>query len=125
MCMDDIGSETPAIAATLAVMSFMPTNKDCDEQGEAGDAVDEDIEGNGNKDDENEKQGRVADVVNQSHAATAHERKAKWPLHKAKAQSNLDWHLAAFMYRSLVDGDSQRRYQQEVLNDLYGNCQIS
>src|SRR5260370_34184981 len=114
---------TPAIVATLAVvMSFMHT-KDINEQGEA----EEDVGRNGNKDDENEneEQGRVGDVANQSHAVTPHDRMAKWPPHKQNAQSNLDWPLAAFMYRSLVDGDHQRRCQHEVLNELYGNNQIS
>src|SRR5260370_10369623 len=60
---------TPAVVATLAaVMSFMHT-KGIDEQGEAGDVVEEDVGRNGNEDDENEneEQGRVGDVVNQSH----------------------------------------------------------
>jgi len=118
---------TPAVAATLAaVMSFVHT-KGIDEQGEAGDVVEEDVGRNGNEDDENEneEQGRVGDVANQSHTATPHDRMAKWPPCKQKAQSNLDWHLAAFMYRSLVDGDHQRRCRHEVLNELYGNNQIS
>ena len=72
----NINTETPAIAVTL--MSLVHANKDCDEQGEVGDAVNEDVDRNGTEEDEN-KIERVGDVANQSHGAAPHGQKAKWP----------------------------------------------
>ena len=94
------------LAIPAMVMSLAQTDEDPDGRGDVGDMVDE---GNGNEGDEELGGDGDGDVVNHSHMITPHGRKmiGQKKQHKQKALLDLDWHLAAFIYKALLaDGDS-------------------
>jgi hypothetical protein len=115
------------------MMSLTQTDQSVDPQGEAEDAVDEGDDGNGNEDDENENEdkGEVGDVANHVHVAASQERKVnvsktRTPCKRKGLSDDLDSHLAAFLYNSLLAyNDSRKGCRHRVLNQLYGNYRLS
>ena|SRR5260370_6776210 len=108
-------------------MSLVQTDQDVDGEEEVGDNVDEGVNGNEDEEDKNEEDVGRSDVVNQSHEIALYKRRGskKQLPQKQKNLSDLDWHLTAFLYKSLLAEIEGWRCQCEVLNDVYGNHQIS
>jgi len=115
------GTEIPTM-----VMSLAQIDEDADGRGDAGDVVDEGVGGNGNKEDEELGEDSDTDVANQSHVADERKTVSCKKQQKQKGSLDLEWHLAAFVYKAPLAGDdNQKGCWHQVLDDLYGNGQIS